>query len=618
MLRIILILTYVILFTSSCNNDKDVSTQNNLELAKLLDRIADINPNEKEAAIKRTINLASTLSNIHDSTLIKTYYQAGNYFHKIGKIDNSSIFYQKAIGFINDSIHTKLQIKVFQRAHQAYKSLGAYEECAAISTKFASLIDMDKDTRNMATYYAFKAEYYKSNPYKYIDSILKYNQFAIDMLQVSNDKNQIDNLLVSRAGHISNYLRDYQRSSEIFDALISREDELQKDTKRFLYGDYGIQKFYQEDFESAIKYYKKGLTFIDNFVDKRNNFAAGYGNIAEAYLELNDFENASLYLDSLRSVGQSGMEERFQFFLKKLELELEFKKEKDIKKSLKSIKEYASELRNLNAEKYKSDLITLEQTLENRKEVLEESNLRKLKNNNLRWYISFLGVLLIGLSIFAYFFYKQKKVKFELKQMLLHQRLLRSQMNPHFTYNFLSIVQNLIKSNPLKASQYLLKFSRLLRMILDNSTYNYVELSTEMEILSKYIELQALRYPNGLSLESSYTRMNADDAIFIPPMMLQPILENCIVHGFTNNEHSGKITIRMTKEKKILLCEIEDNGSGMNQKFSIDQKRKSSTQLISEFLEKVTKSKLKFINKTDGSSGTIVSFSLPFKYTNFD
>ncbi len=615
MSRIILILTYVILFTCGCNIEKNASKSENQKLNILLDKMLQNDTDEKRSLINKALDITANKNNIHDSILVRVYYEVGNYFHKIGAIDSSSIYYQKAIGYINDSIQSDPEIWVFRKAHQAYQSMSAFEECAAISTKFASLIDMDEDARNMATYYGFKEEYFKNSPYKYIDSILKYNKLGIDMLRLSNQMTQVDNLLATRAGHISNYLKDYQRSSKIFDELLSREEELQKITKRMLYGDYGIQKYYEGDFDSAIKFYKKGLTFIDHTVDKRNNLAAGYGNIAEAYLELNDFENASHYLDSLRLIGQSGMEERFHFFLKNLELELEFKKEKDIKKSLRSIKNYVSELRSINTEKYKNDLVTLEQTLENRKEVLKKSNKDKLKNNR---YLSLLGILLIGLSIFAYFFYNQKKVKFELQQMLLQQRLLRSQMDPHFTYNFLSTIQNLIKNNPAKATQYLLKFSRLLRMILDNSTYNYVELSTEMEILSKYIELQALRYPNGLSLETTYKRMDADDPFFIPPMMLQPILENCIVHGFTDNEHSGKIAIRLTKEKKTILCEIEDNGSGLNPIKNKDQNRKSSTQLISEFLEKVTNTKLEFINKPDGLSGTIVRFSLPFKYSNFD
>jgi len=616
MFRIILLLTYVILFTCGCNVDKEVSKTENQAMLTLLDRIVEADPVKDKPLIQEALDLILNKKNIHDSILVKTYFKAGNYYNKIGAIDSASIFYQKAIGYINDSIQSKLQIRAFQKAHLAYRNLGAFGECAAIATKFRSLIDMENDARNKATYYGFKEEYFKSNPLINSDSILKYNQLGIDMTRLSNQNNQAANLLITRAAHITSYLRDYERSSKIFELLINSKDSLLTDTKRLLYNDFGILKYFQEDFTEAIVYYKKGLELIDDFVDKRNRLAGGYGNIAEAYLQLNDYKNTGLYLDSMKSNEKSGVGERFIFFRKNLELELEFKKERNITKSINSIKRYASELRSINAKKYKSDLKTLEQTLESRKIALEESNKDKLQLLYQKWYSYLLAFSLFAVLILGYFFYRQKKIKFELQQLLLQQRLLRSQMNPHFTYNFLSIIKSQIKSNQARATEYLLKFSRLLRMILDNSTYNYVEIGTETEILTKYVELQALRFPKGLSLDFKYKNMDEEDLIFVPPMIFQPILENCIVHAFADIEHQGEICLQLTKEKKFIHCEIEDNGSGFN--IMKVQNRKSSTNLISEFLGKISSKKLEFINKTNGQSGTIVKFSLPYKYSQFD
>ena len=189
-------------------------------------------------------------------------------------------------------------------------------------------------------------------------------------------------------------------------------------------------------------------------------------------------------------------------------------------------------------------------------------------------------------------------------------------MNPHFTYNFLSLVKSEIKSNPLGASDYLIKYSRLLRSILDNSTQNYVQLNTEMEILKKYIDLQKLRFPQNISFEVEYNNLEEDDLIFIPPMIFQPILENSIMHGFKGIEYEGRIQIILTKKERFISCEVRDNGSGLAETKSSE--RTSSTILISEFLERTTNRKLEHINKPHGERGTITKFTLPFKNSQID
>ena len=202
----------------------------------------------------------------------------------------------------------------------------------------------------------------------------------------------------------------------------------------------------------------------------------------------------------------------------------------------------------------------------------------------------------------------------------MQQRLLRSQMNPHFTYNTLYAIQNHIKTDQDGAVKYLLKFSRLLRLILENSMQNYVALESELESLKKYMDLQLLRFPRKFTYDVQLNDLEEDELLFIPPMLMQPFVENSIEHGFHNMDDQGTISISLTRKKKFLECKIEDNGQGKvasNNK----GKRSASTQLIANFLEKATKQKVQIQNKADietNESGMIVTFLIPFKLTEDD
>ena len=102
--------------------------------------------------------------------------------------------------------------------------------------------------------------------------------------------------------------------------------------------------------------------------------------------------------------------------------------------------------------------------------------------------------IVIGFLIFN--FYRQRKFKMEQQNFLLHQRLLRSQMNPHFTFNSLSLIKNSIEEDKEQSIKYIQKFSRLLRAIFENSTKDYVPIEDELESLRDYIELQQFRFPD--------------------------------------------------------------------------------------------------------------------------
>ncbi|MFS8082342.1 MAG: two-component regulator propeller domain-containing protein [Ginsengibacter sp.] len=175
------------------------------------------------------------------------------------------------------------------------------------------------------------------------------------------------------------------------------------------------------------------------------------------------------------------------------------------------------------------------------------------------------------------------KIKsFEAEQSLLRSRIeiysmneqlskakldaLRSQMNPHFIFNCINSIDALIQSNDkYYATVYLNKFAKLLRNILDSSKQNTVSLSKDLETLQLYIELEKFRNENKFSAAIEADEELLQDDYKVPPLIVQPFVENSILHGLRyRNDNKGKLSISVTKRKNCIQYIIEDNGVGRN------------------------------------------------------
>ena len=233
---------------------------------------------------------------------------------------------------------------------------------------------------------------------------------------------------------------------------------------------------------------------------------------------------------------------------------------------------------------------------------------------------SVLEVLLFGLGL-NYKMKKSNEEKILLKQSAYDNQIsaLRAQMNPHFIFNSLSSIQHLISSNKKEAAiKYLSKFSLLMRNVLESSIEANAVLNEEILLLRKYIELEALRFDHSFSYTITLDENIDPAAIEIPTFIIQPFVENAILHGLLNKESGDKkLRIHFRKELTYLICEVEDNGVGrkipskniptlVKQKISrgitVTEKR---LQIIDESPE----TKVEIIDKIDEkgmSTGTLV------------
>ncbi len=158
---------------------------------------------------------------------------------------------------------------------------------------------------------------------------------------------------------------------------------------------------------------------------------------------------------------------------------------------------------------------------------------------------------------------KDQKERIEEINRLLQLKVLRAQINPHFIYNCLHAIGNLVrKGDTVGAAGYLDGFARLLRMVLDHSMKDRVPLSKEMDFLRQYLKLEALRFENDLHYEVSADHGLQEEDTPVPALVVQPFVENAIWHGLANRTGEKRLSVRFAERGDRILCTIEDNGIG--------------------------------------------------------
>jgi hypothetical protein len=211
------------------------------------------------------------------------------------------------------------------------------------------------------------------------------------------------------------------------------------------------------------------------------------------------------------------------------------------------------------------------------------------------WFYTILGTLIFaGIYFFNRYKINQIKERAKLKTKFaqdiaeLEMKALRAQMNPHFIFNSLNSIQNyILKNDSEKASQYLTKFSRLIRLILDHSNQNFITLSSEIQLLTLYIEMEDMRFEKHFESEISVDDNIDAEHILIPSMLIQPSVENAIWHGLLHKNERGFLKIYFKKlDENLLEVTIEDNGVGRKKLKNCAVKHHSERKVMAQKLPK--------------------------------
>ncbi len=216
----------------------------------------------------------------------------------------------------------------------------------------------------------------------------------------------------------------------------------------------------------------------------------------------------------------------------------------------------------------------------------------------------FVALIISAFAVFTFLIVKRitaniRKREHE-KTALIHSELtaLKAQMNPHFMYNALNSIQALILKQDIKNSNlYLSQFSSLMRKVLDVSGKEEISLQEETDILQLYLSLEKLRFGNDFKYEISVSAEIDICAVSLPPLILQPFVENAVKHGLLHKKGEKTLRIDFRKENSHLLCSIADNGIGRKRAQQIKERQHETHE---SFSTHATRKRVALLNSVNG------------------
>lgn len=199
------------------------------------------------------------------------------------------------------------------------------------------------------------------------------------------------------------------------------------------------------------------------------------------------------------------------------------------------------------------------------------------------WFIALIVVaILVGILSIVYLYYQNLTIKNETRTQVIEaeQAALRSQMNPHFIFNVLNSIQSFLGENDKKQAQnFLGKFSQLIRRTLHNSQFMFITLEEEIRSLHIYLQLEQMRFESKISYSIETAPGVIPAKLLVPPMMIQPLIENSILHGITPSGKNGVIKIVLRVKNNMLHCSVTDNGIGLKAAASSNHDGHQSTAI---------------------------------------
>lgn len=334
-----------------------------------------------------------------------------------------------------------------------------------------------------------------------------------------------------------------------------------------------LTNFYvdNKDFDKAIEAKKSVLkeTFVKENSQKK---VEQIQELAEIYIKKNDPKEAIALLKNAYNIAlQKGHTLEAQKSVKKLD-------------SLYNI----SENTNASVLLYRDflgklpDLVSKDRSLVDNK-ILEDTEQRisqleqekKLKDELIRkkniFNYSLIGVLILLTGLIIFIFRTLKKVQIKNKKIALQS--LRREMNPHFIFNSLNSVNHFIATNnELEANQYLTKFSKLMRGVMENSSEDFIPFQQELDLLQNYLALEKTRFADKFDYEIEVDESLNTQSLKVPGMLIQPFLENAVWHGLRYRSEKGFLSLKFIKNNDLLNITIKDNGIG------IKESRKQKTE----------------------------------------
>ncbi|MEO6684108.1 MAG: histidine kinase [Ginsengibacter sp.] len=565
----------------------------------------------------------------------RSYVLLGWILHNRGRFSQSIQIYQKQLPYYEASKDTEQTASFYRIIARAYDWQGNSEKAFTYFQKDFAIQKKPTDAWGKRSSATLKATVYLAAG-DTTNAVNYYKQAALLSLDQYANRN---------ASH-SNMAMYYSLQQKYDSALAEIRAGIQKlksSDEDSLFRKVALMTSYmtmadlflaQKQYDSVIAYSAPALTFF-----KKGDFVTALlpllKTLSAAYMERNHHSEALLYTNQLLTLAQRSGAKRFErdsykllwqindarkkysladnFHLKYLLLNDSLEKDKYISQAAawQAINE-----RNIHNLKFANELKIYEDR--------SNARIQMIKNEKELQFKLFIAaiclIIIITLLMIRNYMLKRKKDQLQLmmtqtnillekqkseQEILqlqqqktdLEMQALRAQMNPHFIFNCLSSINRYILINKTEeASDYLTKFSRLIRMALHSSEKSFISLENEIEGLRLYLDLERLRFKNSFNYRIHFLNEIELSTIFIPPMLMQPFVENAVWHGLMHKQEPGCLDISFSLEEKILTCIIADDGVGREKASRIKSKsaeknKSMGVKITTERLELLSRNK---------------------------
>lgn len=535
---------------------------------------------------------------------------SGNYRQGLQYLDSALIYYTS----LGDS--SRVADALYDLA-AINRSMGNYEKCLPIYLRVLKISEMENNELSMATTLTSIGIVYR---------LLKQYDFAIEYynkaLKILNDSG---NLMRTAAclnglGSVYGEIKDYNQAKEYFLKALRINQDLGKERETaFQLANLGHIETELGNYQQALDYQIKCLAIREK-IPRKEDLARSYRNVGEAYSKVNMPTKARQYLlkglNLSTEINAIPISRDIYEILKDLsvaenDFNMAYKYQTLYMQAKDSVmneesKKYIDELQaRYEVEKKDQEiaLLAAEKAL-NQQEIQRKTSMQRASLGGFGL-LSVLTILVVYILSERLKNQKQlaskneeiQEINFKRQLTELEMKALQAQINPHFIFNCInSINQMILDSDNQNASRYLTKFSRLIRMILENAESAEVSLKNELQLLEAYIQLESLRFGGRIKHQINLKNKIDLDNTYLPSMLLQPFVENAIWHGLMNRESDdeGLISISLKLKAEQLICQIEDNGIGRQKAFEL---KKSSVWKSKSLGLKLTEERLRLMSK---------------------
>lgn len=597
------------------------------------------------------------------------YFELAKIFMAENNLDSALLYYNSSFQILDDTLSRDAE-KIFNELGLFYyhqsdftRALSYFQKALQIALKNNDSVSIARRYSNIGVIYDYLGDYVKS--FKYNQEALKifeqqnskrgmafiYNNLGVLSEEMDNPKNALDyhrkalklktelndqsgvgsslnNIGVVYEQYFPNYdssIHYYRMAFKVFNKI---GDESGIATSL---GNIGVIHWLNKQPDSAIYYSEKALE-IRNLLNDEEGKSSSLLNLGKSYFELKDYQKAEFYyLQGLAISKKINSRKRTSEIYEALAIL--FNKQNKNDKAYDFHLKYSQLRDSLLNEENNEQVAELKTRYELEKKDKQLEVLSQ-KNNSQEQSIKGYNYLLAAIFIIAFLItfitvllVRHNRLKVQQQTTELKQKLLRSQMNPHFIFNTLFSIQTyMLENDAISASRFLSKFAKLMRHILENSKHEFVNLENEIEFIKDYLFIQHLRYDESFNYEVNYEGEEEPVQLLVPPMLSQPFVENAIDHGIRNIKRKGKVVVVFTSTLENIQVTITDNGVGYYQQAAGNQANKNhhstgvdnTRQRIQLFNnEYKTKSLFKIQDlsfETPPKQGTMITFAIPKIY----